>query len=84
LKLLKNAGKWEQLRFYLQAAVDSDADLADRAIEMISRWLDKFNCSFARATTSDLENCGQLFEAVRRGLPPPRADQLAFILKTSA
>jgi hypothetical protein len=84
LKLLKNAGKWEQLRFYLQATADSDPGLAERALGMLSQWLEKFNRSFARATISDLEACVELTEAARRRLPASVARQLDFILKTSA
>lgn len=84
LKLLKNAGKWEQLRFYLQAAVDSDPGLAERAMGMLSQWLEKFNRSFVQASISDLEACVELTEAARRRLPASVARQLDFILKTSA
>jgi hypothetical protein len=84
LKLLKNAGKWEQLRFYLQAAAGSDPGLAERALGMLSQWLEKFNSSFVQATISDLEACVELTEAARRHLPASVVRQLDFILKTSA
>ena len=84
LKLLKNAGKWEQLRFYLQGAADSDPGLAERAMGMLSHWLEKFNRSFVQTTISDLEACVELTEAARRRLPASVARQLDFILKTSA
>jgi len=84
LKLLKNAGKWKQLRFYLQAAADSDPGLAERALGMLSQWLEKFNRSFVQATISDLEACVELTETARRRLPASVARQLDFILTTSA
>jgi len=84
LKLLKNAGKWEQLRACLQAAADSDPGLAEHALGMLSQWLEKFNRSFVQATMSDLETCLELTEATRRRLPASVARQLDFIFKTSA
>lgn len=84
LMLLKKARKWEQLRFYLEAVVDSDPNIGEFARRLFSQWMIKFNRSFVQPTASDLESCGKALALARHRLPAHLGEQLEFILRTSA
>jgi hypothetical protein len=80
LSLLKSARKWEQLRFYLEAAADSDPCIAELAARKLARWLENFNRTFAPPSASDLERCVQLAAEARPHLPVALVRELDFIL----
>jgi HEAT repeat protein len=84
LKLLKNAGKWQQLQFFLEASADSDLNLSELAIGMLSAWMQNSNSSFVQPSTTDTEMSLRPLESVRRCLPAPLVHQLEFILQTAA
>jgi HEAT repeat protein len=83
LKLFNRAGKWQQLRVYLEAAGSGNAVLAECSIGLLKMWLFKFNRTFAQPTADDLETAIRLVESIRGRLPEHQWRELAFVLETS-
>jgi hypothetical protein len=83
LKLVQRAGKWAQIRVYLDAAKMGDERVSAYAAEQLQRWVDRFNRSFAQPTSSERRDLEEKFEGVRGGLPSGLANELSFVLRTS-
>jgi HEAT repeat protein len=81
LRLLRTGGKWQQLKLYCQAADLGDPDLSDRAIGLISRWVQKFNSTFVQASRADVLVLLEMMKSIRSLLPPALARELEFILR---
>ena len=82
LRLLRSAGKWQQLRLFLEAADSIDPKLSECSVGMLTLWIRKFNSTFVQPTVADTEASLKLMEAVRTRLPDSLASELRFILKT--
>lgn len=79
LRMKSNAGKWEKLRVFLDAAASDDAGVSDCGVEMLSDWCGRFNETFTPASDEDLRVCRELM--AQRALPGGLAGRLEFLLR---
>lgn len=84
LRLMKDAGKWQQLRLYLGAAGSDSPSLSECAIEMLTTWNSKFNSSFVEPSAADRESSLLVLDSVGERLPKPLARELRFTLLAAA
>lgn len=83
LRLMKDAGKWQQLRLYLGAARSESPSLSKCAIEMLLTWNSKFNSSFVEPSAAERESSLIALDSVEERLPKPLARELRFTLLAS-
>jgi hypothetical protein len=83
LHLLQSAGKWAQIRLYLEAAADSEPSVSKRAIELLALWVRKFNATFTQPTPADQTVIQGSMAAVWGLLPLALSRELSFIVDRS-
>lgn len=82
LGLMWRAGKWEQLRLYLQAVALTQPKLVESGIGMLALWLKRFNRTFVQPAPSDTASLRSLMNSARSQMPQSLSSDLDFILKT--
>jgi hypothetical protein len=80
LRLMKSAGKWQQIQYYLRSA--TDPALRECAVEMTSLWVRRYNTSFTQATPAEAREITTLIEAGTEHLPYEVGRQLTLIVQT--
>jgi len=84
LRLMWRAGKWEQLRLYLEATTLPEPALVERAIPTLELWVRRFNRTFVQPAPSDTAALRPLLDAARSKMPQCLFNALDFILRTPA
>lgn len=82
LRLIRTAGKWHQLKLYLQAAGLGDPELTNCTIELIAQWVERFNRSYAQPSAVDTADLLERTDSLRPLLPRSLIRELEFILRT--
>jgi hypothetical protein len=82
LKLVLKAGKWAQLRVYLDAVNLGDSRISPYAVGQLQHWVDRYNKSFAQPADSDRMILVESFENVRGELPSALSRELDFLIQT--
>lgn len=84
LRQMWRAGKWIQLRLYLDAATTVDAELAECALERLVVWESQFNRTFVQPSASESAELLNLFYKAQSRLPADLAKRIAFIIRSFA
>jgi HEAT repeat protein len=81
LGLLLMSPKWARLQVYLEAAGSAEETVSKRAVDMLGRWRQQFNDSFAQPEKAELVYLRGLLGESRGAIPAGMYDELASILK---
>jgi HEAT repeat protein len=83
LRLFRHAGKWSQMQVYLEASAHGDPAVGAFAVELLRRWIEGSNRSFAQPSASDRNALPVLFDRIRRELPAALERELSFVFETA-
>jgi len=83
LNVLQIAGKWTQIRLYLEAVADTEPSVSRRSVELLSLWVRKSNASFTQPTATDKITLQRSIAAMGSLLPQGLSRELSFIIETS-
>lgn len=84
LRQMWRAGKWVQLRLYLDSAISDNLDLAECALERLLVWESQFNRTFVQPTFGEPSALLDLLQTVESRLPVDLAKRIAFIVRSFA
>lgn len=84
LRQMWRAGKWVQLRLYLNSADSDNQELAECAIERLAVWESQFNRTFVQPTVGEPAEILVLMHRVKSRLPADLAKRITFIVQSFA
>jgi HEAT repeat protein len=84
LRQMWRAGKWVQLRLYLEAAASDNRELAECALERLAVWESQFNRTFVQPSDSEPAELLVLTHRVESRLPADLAKRITFIVQSFA
>lgn len=84
LRRMWRAGKWVQLRLYLEYAASDNRELAECALERLAVWESQFNRTFVQPSVSEPAELLVLTHRVKSRLPAELAKRITFIVQSFA
>lgn len=84
LRQMWRAGKWVQLRLYLDSAASDNRELAECALERLGVWESQFNRTFVQPSVGEPAELLVLTHRVESRLPADLAKRIAFIVRSFA
>lgn len=84
LRQMWRAGKWAQLRLYLESAASDNRELAECALERLAVWESQFNRTFVQPSVSEPAELLILTHKVESRLPSDLAKRITFIVQSFA
>lgn len=84
LRQMWRAGKWVQLRLYLESATSDNRKLAECALERLAVWESHFNRTFVQPSAGEPAELLVLTHRVESRLPADLARRIAFIVQSFA
>lgn len=78
------AGKWVQLRLYLDSAASDNRELVECALERLAVWESQFNRTFAQPSAAEPAELLLLMHKVESRLPADLAKRITFIIQSFA
>jgi hypothetical protein len=84
LRQMWRAGKWVQLRLYLDSAASDNKDLAECALERLAVWESQFNRTFIEPSVGEPAELLVLAQRVESRLPADLAKRITFIIQSFA
>ena len=84
LRQMWRAGKWAQLRLYLDATTAYDAEVAECALERLVVWESQFNRTFVQPSASEPAELLDLLYKAQSRLPADLAKRIAFVIRSFA
>jgi hypothetical protein len=82
LRQMWRAGKWVQLRLYLESAASDNRELAECALERLAVWESQFNRTFVQPSVSEPVELLVLAHRVESRLPAELAKRITFIVQS--
>jgi HEAT repeat protein len=82
LRQMWRAGKWVQLRLYLESAASDNRELAECALERLAVWESQFNRTFVQPSVSEPAELLALTHRVESRLPAELAKRITFIVQS--
>lgn len=82
LRQMWEAGKWVQLRLYLESAASDNRELAECALERLAVWESQFNRTFVQPSVSEPAELLVLTHRVESRLPAELAKRITFIVQS--
>jgi hypothetical protein len=71
------------MQVYLEASAHGDPAVGAFAVELLRRWIEGSNRSFAQPSASDRNALPVLFDRIRRELPAALERELSFVFETA-
>lgn len=84
LRQMWRAGKWVQLRLYLENAASDNRELAECALERLAVWESQFNRTFVQPSIGEPAELLVLAHRVESRLPADLAKRVTFIVQSIA
>ncbi|HEY2470023.1 MAG TPA: HEAT repeat domain-containing protein [Terracidiphilus sp.] len=84
LRQIWRAGKWVQLRLYLDSAASDNRELAECALERLAVWESQFNRTFVQPSVGEPAELRVLTHRVESRLPADLAKRITFIVQSFA
>jgi hypothetical protein len=84
LRQMWRAGKWVQLRLYLDSADSDSRELAECALERLAVWESQFNRTFVQPSAGEPAELLVLTHRVESRLPADLVKRIAFIVQSFA
>ena len=82
LRQMWRAGKWVQLRLYLESAASDNRELVECALERLAVWESQFNRTFVQPSVSEPAELLFLTHRVESRLPAELAKRITFIVQS--
>jgi HEAT repeat protein len=84
LRQMWRAGKWVQLRLYLDSVASDNRELAECALERLAVWESQFNRTFVQPSVGEPAELLLLTHRVESRLPADLAKRITFIVQSFA
>jgi HEAT repeat protein len=84
LRQMWRAGKWVQLRLYLDSAASDNRELAECALERLAVWESQFNRTFVQPSVGEPAELLVLANRVESRLPADLSKRITFIVQSFA
>jgi len=84
LQQMKKAGKWAQLKLYLEAAATGNKKLSECAVERMMMWERQFNKTFVQPASNEASALLDLLRKFEAVVSPELTKRLTFLLENLA